>query len=180
MDICSITPDRWHSVRAIYREAFPKAERKPFFTLRRDVYNGKAQLLTAIEDDAVLGFALVIPYSNMVMVDYLAVSAKIRSRGAGSRILQEICRRFPEQKLVLLIEQMNEAAANAQQRAARRRFYFKNGFESSGIFIDGHSGCMEVLHYGGRVSASEYMALQKYALGRSMFKLSGIRRLQQA
>lgn len=111
----------------------------------------------------------------MVMVDYLAVSGKIRSRGTGSEILQEVCRIFADKKIVLLIEKEDARAENCQQRIARRRFYVKNGFASSGIFTDGQSGAMEIMTSGGSVTPGEYLRLQKYALGRLFFRLSRIR-----
>ena len=104
-----------------------------------------------MENGRVLGFVVVIPYKNMVMVDYLAVSSKIRSRGTGSKILQEVCGRFSDQKIVLLIERLDDTAENKEQRIARRRFYFKNGFTSSDIYIAGRSGDMEILNFGGTV-----------------------------
>lgn len=155
-------------------EAFPKAERKPFFTVRRSVNKGKSLLLTAMENEVLQGFVMAIPYKNMVMVDYLAVSSKIRSRGTGSKMMQEICRYFPGEKIVLLIERLDDTAENKDQRIARRRFYFKNGFTSSNIYITGRSGNMEILNFGGTVSKQEYMDLQQHALGKLMFRLSGI------
>ena len=120
------------------------------------------------------GFVMAIRYINMVMVDYLAVSSKIRSRGTGSKMMQEICRYFPGEKIVLLIERLDDTAENKDQRIARRRFYFKNGFTSSNIYITGRSGNMEILNFGGTVSKQEYMDLQQHALGKLMFRLSGI------
>ena len=175
MEILNANQKPWKEIKEIYMEAFPKSERKPFFTVRRSVNRGKALLLTATENEVLQGFVMAIPYKNMVMVDYLAVSSKIRSRGTGSKILQEICRRFPDQKIVLLIERLDDTAENKDQRIARRKFYFKNGFTSSNIYITGRSGNMEVLNFGGTVSVQEYMGLQQYALGKPMFRLAGIR-----
>ena len=175
MEILNANQKPWKEIKEIYMEAFPKAERKPFFTVRRSVNKGKSLLLTAMENEVLQGFVMAIPYKNMVMVDYLAVSSKIRSRGIGSKILQEICRRFPDQKIVLLIERLDDTAENKDQRIARRKFYFKNGFTSSNIYITGRSGNMEVLNFGGTVSVQEYMGLQQYALGKPMFQLAGIR-----
>ena len=76
--------------------------------------------------------------------------------------------------LCYLIERLDDNAENAQQRSARRRFYLKNGFTSSDIFIKGASGEMEVLNWGGKVSAQEYLSLQKHVLGNLLFSLSGI------
>ena len=135
MKLTQINAEQWKQVKEIYMEAFPKAERKPFFVLRHSVKSKKAQILTATEDGTLMGFVMVIPYGGMVMVDYLAVPSKIRSRGTGSQIMQQVCEHFADKRIVLLIERLDDNAENAQQRSARRRFYLKNGFTSSDIFI---------------------------------------------
>lgn len=175
MDILNANQKQWKEIKEIYFEAFPKSERKPFFSIRRSVKKGKAQLLTAVENGILQGFVMVISYRDMVMVDYLAVSGEIRSHGTGSKIMQEVCRHFFDKKIVLLIERPDDSAENKEQRIARRKFYFKNGFTSSDIFITGHSGNMEILNFGGTVSPQEYMDLQQYALGKLMFRMSKIR-----
>lgn len=165
----------WDEIKEIYMEAFPKRERKPFSSLRREVKNNKAIIMTATEEDKLYGFVVLIPYKDMVMVDYLAVSGKIRSKGTGSYIMQNVCQHFSGKKIVLLIENLDDNAENSKQRIDRRRFYVKNGFETSGIFINGASGIMEIMKYGGEVSADDYLSIQKYALGRLFFALSGIK-----
>ena len=175
MDILNEIQKPWKEIKEIYFEAFPKSERKPFFAIRHSVKKGKAQLLTAMENGILQGFVMMIPYRDMLMVDYLAVSGKIRSQGTGSKILQEVCRHFSDIKIILLIERLDDSAKNKEQRIARRKFYFKNGFTSSEIYITGHSGNMEILNFGGMVSLQEYMDLQQYALGKLMFRMSGIR-----
>lgn len=174
MDIINAYKKPWKEIKEIYFEAFPRSERKPFFTIRRSVGKRKTLLLTAVENGILQGFVTVIPYKNMVMVDYLAVSGKIRSKGIGSKILQEICKLFSDKKIVLLIEKVDDSSENKEQRISRRKFYLKNGFESSNIYISGYSGNMEILNFGGTVSAQEYLDLQQYALGKLLFKMSGI------
>lgn len=175
MRITPILESQWDEVKSIYLKAFPKDERKPFFTIRRSVRKGKAKIFTAAEDHTLLGFAMIIPYQNLVMVDYLAVSENVRSHGTGSLLIQEICRRFKDYKIILLIEEPDESSPNSAQRIARRNFYLKNGFMSSEIFIDNISGKMEVMNWGKEISLQEYWKLQKYALGRLFFRLSKIK-----
>ncbi len=167
--------DQWPEIKKIYLEAFPKRERKPCFALRYSVRRKKAVIMTAVEGNRLLGFAVLIPYKDMVMVDYLAVSDKIRSRGTGSYIMKNVCQQFRNKKVVLLIERLEDTAENSRQRIARREFYLKNGFESANIFITGAGGNMEILHYGGDLSREGYIRLQKYALGRLFFRLSNIK-----
>ena len=80
MRFAEIEASQWKEVKSIYMEAFPKRERKPFFVLKHSVKRGKARVFTASDENRLLGFAVAIPYQNMVMVDYLAVSGKIRSK----------------------------------------------------------------------------------------------------
>ncbi len=148
MEFTSVKKQQWSEIKEIYMEAFPKCERKPFFLLRQSIKRKKAVLAVAAEGNQLLGFTVFVVYKDMVMIDYLAVSSKIRSRGTGSRILEHICGQFSDKKIVLLIERVDDMAENCQQRTARRRFYLKNGFTSSGIFITGAGGDMEVLNYG--------------------------------
>lgn len=163
---------QWAAVKEIYMEAFPKQERKPFFILKHSVKKEKAKVFVAMEEDTLLGFVVAIPYQDMVMVDYLAVSNKIRSKGTGSFLMQEVCKYYHDKKIVLLIERLDEIAENAAQRVARRRFYVKNGFTSADIFVEGEGGEMEIMVFGGNVRPSQYMELQRYALGNFLFKLS--------
>lgn len=180
MEFKSLKEHQWKEIKKIYMEAFPKRERKPFFTLKHSVKKKKAIIMTASEGNQILGFVVLIPYKNMIMVDYLAVSSQIRSKGTGSYIMQNVCREFSDKKVVLLIERLDDSADNREQRIARRKFYLKNGFTSSDIFITGASGNMEIMNYGGKVTPENYMSLQEYTLGKLFFKLSNIRILNGA
>ncbi len=174
MEFLSVKKHQWPEIKEIYLEAFPKRERKPYWTLRYSVNRKKAIVMTGSDEGKVCGFIVLIPYQDMVMVDYLAVSSKIRSGGTGSLMMEQVCKQFADKKIVLLIERLDDGADNREQRIARRRFYLKNGFTSSNLFITGKSGEMEILNRGGNVSLEEYRSLQKYALGNLFFKLSKI------
>ena len=89
--------------------------------------------------------------------------------------MQNVCRQYKDKKIVLLIERLDDKAENKEQRIARRKFYLKNGFTSSDIFITGASGGMEIMNFGEKVSEEAYIDLQKYALGTVMFRLSKIK-----
>lgn len=166
---------QWAKLKQIYLEAFPKQERKPFAILKRSVRRGKTEVFTAWEGTDLLGFTAGIPLEDMVMVDYLAVSTQARGKGTGSQLMQQVCSRYAGRRVVLLIERLDDQAENAAQRQARRRFYLKNGFAATDLFTSGAGGDMEVLSFGGPVPASDYMRLQKYALGSILFRLSGMK-----
>ncbi len=72
----------------------------------------------------------------------------------------------------MLIERLDEQAENKEQRIARKKFYLKNGFSSTGLFVNGISGNMEILSYQKPILKEEYLSIQKYTLGSLLFKLS--------
>lgn len=121
MELTKIKDNQWNAVRKIYTEAFPKKEQKPFTSLKSSVKKGKTELLTASENDTLLGFTALIPYKDMVMVDYLAVNSAIRSKGTGSRILQNVCNLYSNKKIVLLIEQIDKMAENSQKKILSKK-----------------------------------------------------------
>lgn len=174
MKLVPVSENQWQMIQEIYLEAFPKAERKPFFMIKREVKRRKAQLLVAMDEDSLQGFTIVIPYKDKLMIDYLAISHYSRGKGIGSYIIQEICKQFPNKRIVLLIEQPDDKAKNQIQRLERRKFYLKNGFLSSDITINSTSGKMEVLNKGDKLLPKEYIELQKYTLGLICFKLAHI------
>ena len=180
MEIERIRKEQWRAVREIYREAFPRKERKPFWAVRRAVRRGRSQLWTAQEDGTVFGFILLTTDRDMALVEYLAVSDRIRSRGTGSRLLQAVCAKEQGKRIVLLIERPDDGADNREQRIARRRFYLKNGFVSAHVGIRSAGGSMEVLCRGGTVTGDECLSLHAYALGRLFFALSGTKLLTLA
>ena len=79
MEFICAEEKQWKEIKTIYMEAFPKRERKPYFALRHSVKTKKAVVMAATEGEQVLGFIVLIPYKDMVMADYLAVSSKVRS-----------------------------------------------------------------------------------------------------
>ena len=123
MEIKRICQSQWNDVKNIYMEAFPKAERKPFFFLKRAVRKGKSEIWVASESDVVAGFIVLIPYHDMILVEYLAVSNQIRSKGTGSKILGEICRQYDDCLLYTSAEDDGRRARAMGGRCADRGIY---------------------------------------------------------
>lgn len=177
LELRQLTEEQWPEIIEIYKDSFPKREQKPLFVLKHSVKTGKIKIFAALEEEKILGFAATIPYKNMVMVDYLAVSKNVRSKGTGSFILNGICEHFSGRKIVLLIERVGTNSENEEQIVSRRKFYLKNGFYSSGIFMVDKGGEMEVMNFQGKVTPEDFIELQKYTLGWLFYKLSGTKLL---
>ena len=171
MEIRKISKDDFKKVKEIYCEAFPKREQKPFFMLKSAWKKQKNNIWVAMEDDTLLGFVVTIPNGNIVLVEYLAVNHKMRSRGTGSALMKKICEYY-EQTIILLIEKIDYTADNNAQRIARKNFYLRNGFVPSNLFMNSKAGDLEILCTHGTPTVQDFMAVQRIALGRIMFAMS--------
>lgn len=118
----------YRQVKQLYMRAFPKYEREPWLWLRLKSKYQRADFMVFYNHNQFVGFTYVIHSHGMHYILYLAVNDQVRSRGYGTRIINEIRQRYPQDSLVLDIEQPNPQAANNQQRLRRMRFYKRNGF----------------------------------------------------
>ena len=115
-------------IKELYLEAFPKIERMPFWLIRLYKFNKKACLTGYYEDNVLCGISFSIKNNEAVSVAYLAVNPKLRGKGYGSKILQEIKKDAKNRIVFLEVEQLDDTADNAEQRRKRVKFYEKNGF----------------------------------------------------
>lgn len=153
-------------VKRLYQAAFPVEQRIPFWALRlRSGMNGM-ELVSYFDDDVFCGFSCQMATSDMTYVYYLAVDPAMRGRGHGGRILEHLKQTRPDIPVALDIEARDRNADNARQREARRSFYIKNGFASTGYgFKDG--GVFEILVCGEKPEnpACYAVAIDRLAFG---------------
>lgn len=147
-------------VKALYKAAFPKNERKPFRMLLGLCRRGKAEIYLLM-DGGFSGLMIGAEKDGLFFLDYFAVSPDKRGAGAGSEALRLL--REKKERIVLEIEAPDERAENAAQREARKRFYLKNGFTDSGIRVRVYGCEMELLTAGG-ARFCEYAALYRKLL----------------
>ena len=143
-------------LRKLYREAFPKSERKPFSVIRRLEREGKGDILAFYEDGAFLGMATTVKNDDIVLIDYFAVHKKKRSEGYGSRMLPLLVNLYTPRGVFLEIERVTDSAPNSEERERRREFYTRLGFSSMGVFVDLFGVEMELLGYNTTLTYREY------------------------
>lgn len=121
-------------LRAIYLDSFPPYERADFSFLLQSTRAGERWLFTATQNDAVLGFALLVPFiaRNVHLLEYLAVARDARGCGIGGQLLEHVITvaRQPRTVRGLLIEVEHEEEGDAAERVVRQRriaFYTRHG-----------------------------------------------------
>ena len=78
-------------------------------------------------------------------VAYLAIDAKFRGLGLGSRLLALIAKQNPRAQIVLDVEPLHEDAPNLAQRLRRIEFYGRHGFRRCGKFFNYAGLSFEIL-----------------------------------
>ena len=123
-----IIKDRsYKKIKDLYRKAFPKEERAPFFVLKsRD---NRADCWSIYDNENWIGFAYVIVYKNLAYLFYFAIDENQRGKEYGSRTIQLLKEEYKDKKLFLAIEPLDENANNYDQRVKRHGFYIKNGLK---------------------------------------------------
>lgn len=121
-------------VRRVYEEAFEVWEREPFEELVDREDKGDARTLVMCEGAVPIGLATVSwpGVAGWSYLEYFAVDARLRSRGAGSRMWRALVERLPAHapRMVLEIHDPAGAPAGSAERETherRRRFYERVG-----------------------------------------------------
>ena len=119
------SPLDWLRIYLLYRRAFPREERKPFAIIRKMCKEGRTDVWLAKAGGRFAGLATTIN-GDVVLLDYLAVHPKLRSRGVGTAMVQALLTRY--ERLFVEIEAADRDDPTGE-KARRKAFYLRNGLE---------------------------------------------------
>ncbi len=133
-------------LRALYRSAFPRAERLPWWVLAMLARRRGICLSAYLDGDRFCGFTFDVHTENAVMIWYFAVDPELRAQGYGSAILSFCKRAYAEKTILLHVEPTDDTAApNLSDRLRRVKFYEKNGFAHTGYEVTEVGGRFQIL-----------------------------------
>jgi probable selenium-dependent hydroxylase accessory protein YqeC len=123
-------------IREIYHthlvNSFPRSEVKPLENILRMKEQGKYECLGLYEDGGLRAYAYLVvdDASGYLLLDYLAVVARLRGCGYGSRMLEELRAWYRDRNGIFIESEALRTSANEEELYVRRRrldFYEKNG-----------------------------------------------------
>lgn len=124
-------------LRAIYDDSFPPHERADFSFLVDCLASGARWFFVATRDDALLGFAMIVPFvtRDIHLLEYLAVSRDARGAGIGGKLLDGVTAaiRHSQSAIGILLEAEPDDEGDADERALRARriaFYARHGAQA--------------------------------------------------
>ena len=114
-------------IRRLYKEAFPRCERKPFSIIKKMSRIGKTDLWYLEDDGGFAGLAATINGPDAVLIDYLAVKKSRRGGGVGTKMLSTLLEHYRNYGVFLEIEEIDPTAENNAERVRRKAFYLRCG-----------------------------------------------------
>ena len=102
---------------------------------------------------------------------FLAIDESARDGGYGSAILKKERAEYPDQKLFLNIEPLDENAPNYDQRCRRKAFYERNGLSCLDYQVREAGVTYEMMTYGEYVTRDEYEEVMTVMYGSLLYKI---------
>lgn len=145
----------------LYRDAFPRYERKPFSRITGMVKAGRADLWTIRAEGHFAGFAATVNGTDVVLLDYFAVKKSLRGRGVGSDALKSLMEYYRDRGFFVEIESTYEEAPNRAERGKRKQFYANCGLEPMGTEADVFGVRMELLGVRCHLNLEQYRSFYR-------------------
>lgn len=149
----------WSTIKSIYEEAFPKAERIPFFLLYLLSLRKHVSFTVYLDQENYAGFSYVIENDRYATLLYLAVNAAVRGKGYGGKILSALKQTHADKEIVFNLEPLDPSADNHEQRRQRLAFYEKNGFHLVPYTIKEMGLDYAIMTQTGQLDVPSYQAI---------------------
>lgn len=126
---------RKREIQAIYTDAFRKEDRMPFPMMLALSCLWHTDFLAFYDGDTLCGFVYLASLCRLSFIMFFAVGQGLRCKGYGSRILEQVRRLHPKNRIVVSIEPCGGEGGDSGERLRRKRFYLRNGFKETGYFL---------------------------------------------
>lgn len=184
----AISTEQLERIHALYEEAFPASEKKPFEFIRQKRETGNFEIMEIVDESGEFcGLVIMMLYENLALLDYFAIASECRGTGVGSVVLKLLQERYAGRKFMLEIESTvglesvaDKDGANAENgsskmsiqvqalpiaerkaRLRRKSFYLRNNMRPMDFCVDLFGVEMEILVCGESVTYEEYYSVLK-------------------
>lgn len=137
--------DLRRAAKALYKEAFPRYERVPWWMLCLAARGKAADCAVYLDGDTLCGMTLSFAADSVLLLAFFAVPDRLRGKGYGTAILEHLRCAHADKTVTLNMEPLDPAAPNAAQRRQRMDFYRRNGFYDTGMTVYEVGGAFTVL-----------------------------------
>ena len=158
-------------MKKLYVEAFPKAERRPWWLIAKKRREGASDVWAVCADGEFVGMAVTLNCGDRVLLDYFATQAQKRGSGIGAKALALLQEKYADKLFLLEVETTKKPSAEAELRARRKNFYLRCGMVEMPDYSANLFGVeMEILTTGARLSFDRYHEIYEVAFGNRLAK----------
>ena len=150
---------QWLKIYILYHKSFPANEKKPFSRILSTYHKGNADVWYLSYKGYFAGLAITINSTDTILLDYYAISPRMRGYGIGSRVLRGMQKHYAPKGLLIEIESCTPDAPNLKERACRKEFYLRNHMVPLNIDILLFGVEMELLGYNCQIDFSKYRSI---------------------
>ncbi len=180
MELRLPAPEEYRAACRDYREAFPLAERKSAWSMRRLWEEGKYLPYCFFDGGDLLGGAFLwVGHPGWRLLDYLFVTARRRNQRLGGEIIRAL--REMEGPDTVIFGEVEEPSAAPDPVMAERRmgFYARNGWRSAGYETRLYGVRFQTLYLAGEQVAGEALiAEHQYIYHQAVGKWSYARNIR--
>lgn len=155
----------WLKIYQLYHSAFPASEKKPFALIISTYKKGKTDIWYFEKDRQFAGLAITINREEAILLDYFAISPKLRGQGIGSKLLRYLQKHYSPKGFLLEIESLSPDAPNLEERKRRKQFYLSNNMIPLNIMVNLFGVEMELLGYNCQIDFPTYRAFYSETYG---------------
>lgn len=148
-------------LEAIHDEAFPPKEWVSMEDIFQFAQNTNTDIIGICESKNLIGYMVLVKNELCGYLYFFAIGGSLRSKGYGSRAMQELLNLYPQLQIVLDFEPLEATAPNLPQRKRRREFYLRNGFHETGYFTMLREDRFEVVCSGGELQKEAVLKVLK-------------------
>lgn len=159
----------WNEVNVLAKEAFPPEEYLAPSEIVKMAEQGDVDFWAITAHDEFVGFMVVKLYENLAYLFFLAISSLCRSKGYGGKAITLLQETYPDKQQVVDLEMLDDNAINKEQREKRRKFYLRNGYKETGLFLSYLGVDYEVLCMDDNFSPEQFKLMM------STFQIAGFK-----
>lgn len=161
--IKATTEKQLKTIEALYLRAFPASERKPFQEMIERQEMKTMDIFSIESQNDFLGLAILAHDKDITLLDYFAISDKIRGQGMGSCAIRSLQELFKNRRFILEIETTKKTCSDLEIREHRKAFYLRNGLHTMDFDVNLFGVEMEILSNAEHISYEEYIDVYKNA-----------------
>ena len=152
-------------IRKLYDTSFPNEERIPFVHLVSSL--SKDRIIDAYyEEGKLMGMTVIFLSDDLEYLSYICIERSFQGRGYGTRILNQIKQEYPDNRIVVDIEETEYSRENLGEKIRRKEFYMRNGFVPARVFYTYAGVEYELMCCNGMIIKDDWQKIMRKHWGK--------------